>query len=349
MSELGIDEKVSFLSKPEAYASQPTRVERKETHMSWLFLTDRHVWKLKKPARYDYLDFSTVEVRKADCELEVELNRRLAPDVYLGVVPLVSDLHGRLQLGGEGRIIDWLVRMRRLPEDRMLDVALRTRTVSRDDVRRVGVLLARFYKQAKKISWSPVEYATRLGTVTAECARELCQPEYGLPTTLIEGICTSQMIVLKREATMFDDRVRQGKIVDAHGDLRPEHICIGPDPVIIDCLEFNADFRTLDPLSELAFLSLECERLDAPWVGESILDAYQCETGDRPPGPLLVYYKKHHALVRAKIAVWHLKDPDVRDPAKWIGKAKEYLCRAASLEEFHDRTIGVNAANRFRN
>ena len=336
MPEPGFTEKVVFLCRPEAYASRPTRVELKETHMSCLFFTDRYVWKLKKPMRYDYLDFSTVQARKADCELEVELNRRLAPDVYLGVVPLVSDPHGRLHLGGEGRIIDWLVMMRRLPEDRMLDVALRTRTVSRDDVRRVGVLLARFYKQAKKISWSPAEYATRLEAVTAECAMELCQPEYALPTTLIESIRADQMSVIKMQATMFDDRVRQGKIVDAHGDLRPEHICIGPDPVIIDCLEFNADFRALDPLSELAFLSLECERLAAPWVGESILDAYQCETGDRPPGPLLVYYKKHHALVRAKIAAWHLKDPDVRDPAKWIGKAKDYLCRAASLEELHN-------------
>ena len=131
MSEPGIAEKVAFLCRPEAYASRPTRVELKETHMSCLFLTDRHVWKLKKPARYDYLDFSTVEARKADCELEVELNRRLAPDVYLGVVPLVSDPHGRMHIGGEGRIIDWLVVMRRLPEDRMLDAAIHAHTVSR--------------------------------------------------------------------------------------------------------------------------------------------------------------------------------------------------------------------------
>ena len=103
MSDPGIAEKVAFLSKPEAYAIRSARVERKETHMSWVFLTDRHVWKLKKPVRYDYLDFSTVEARKTDCELEVKLNRRLAPDVYLSVVPLVSDLHGRMQLGGEGR------------------------------------------------------------------------------------------------------------------------------------------------------------------------------------------------------------------------------------------------------
>jgi aminoglycoside phosphotransferase family enzyme len=336
MSEPGLPEKVAFLREPEAYASQPARVELKETHMSCVFLTDRHVWKLKKPARYDYLDFSTVEARKADCELEVELNRRLAPDVYLGVVPLVSDPHGRMQLGGEGRIVDWLVMMRRLPEHRMLDVAIHTHTVSREDVRGVGVLLARFYKQAKRIPWSPAEYAARLEAATAECARELCQPEYALPAALIESIRADQMSVMKREATMFDDRVRQGKIVDAHGDLRPEHICLGPGPVIIDCLEFNAEFRALDPISELAFLSLECERLDARWVSESILDTYQCETGDRPPGLLLVYYKKHHAFVRAKIAVWHLKDPDVRDPAKWIAKAKDYLRRAESLEEIHN-------------
>jgi len=336
MSEPGIAEKVAFLCRPEAYASRPTRVELKETHMSCLFLTDRHVWKLKKPARYEYLDFSTIEARKTDCELEVELNRRLAPEIYLGVVPLVTDPHGRMQLGGEGRIIDWLVMMRRLPEDRMLDAAIHTHTVGRGDLRRIGVLLARFYQQAKRIPLSPAAYTTQLETVTAECARELCRPEYELPTALIERICANQMTVLKRQATMFEDRVRQGKIVDAHGDLRPEHICVGPDPVIIDCLEFNAEFRTLDPVSELAFLSLECERLDAPWVGELILDTYQCETVDQPPGPLLVYYKKHHALVRAKIAAWHLKDAGVHDPAKWIGKAKDYLCRAASLEELHD-------------
>jgi uncharacterized protein len=336
MSDPGIAEKVAFLSKPEAYAIRSARVERKETHMSWVFLTDRHVWKLKKPVCYDYLDFSTVEARKTDCELEVTLNRRLAPDVYLSVVPLVSDMHGRMQLGGEGRIVDWLVMMRRLPEEQMLDIAINTHTVGRDDIRRVGILLARFYKQAKRISLDPAEYVTQLEAATAECVGELCRPEYALPAALIESIGSDQMRVIRREAAMFEDRARQNKVVDAHGDLRPEHICVGPEPAIIDCLEFNADFRTLDPLSELAFLSLECERLGASWVGEFILDTYQCETGDRPTGSLLAYYKRHHALVRAKIAVWHLRDRDVLDPAKWIGKAKDYLCRAASLEELHN-------------
>jgi uncharacterized protein len=248
----------------------------------------------------------------------------------------VSDLHGRMQLGGEGRVIDWLVMMRRLPEDEMLDIAINTHKVGPEDVRRVGILLARFYKQAKRIPLSPAEYTALLEAATTECMRELCRPEYALRAALIESICTDQMSVIKREAAMFEDRARQNKVVDAHGDLRPEHICVRPEPAIIDCLEFNADFRALDPLSELAFLSLECERLGASWVGEFILDTYQCETGDRPTGSLLVYYKRHHALVRAKIAVWHLRDRDVLDPAKWIGKAKDYLCRAESLEELRN-------------
>lgn len=336
MSDPDIREKIAFLGNPEAYAVRPTRVETRETHMSCVFLTDEHVWKLKKPVRYDYLDFSTVEARKRDCELEVELNRRLAPGVYLNIVPLVIDVHGKMHIGGEGRIVDWLVRMRRLPGHRMLDVAIANGTLESEDVRKIGRLLANFYQQAQKIPLSPVEYRNRLKAEIAECTRELRQFEYALPPELIESIRAGQWRILQREASLFDERARQGKIVDAHGDLRPEHICAGPEPVIIDCLEFNADFRILDPVSELAFLALECERLGAPWVGELIFHTYEHETGDHPPEPLLVYYKKHHACVRAKIAVWHLKDPGVHDSTKWIGKAQDYLRRARSFQEFDD-------------
>jgi aminoglycoside phosphotransferase family enzyme len=308
----------------------------KETHMSCVFLTDWYVWKLKKPARYEYLDFSTVEARKRDCEMEVELNRRLAPGVYLGVVPLVIGPDNKMHLGSEGRAIDWLVMMRRLPEHRMLDVAVAEQTLSREDVGKIGRLLAKFYQQAQRIPFSPAAYRSRLEAETAECARELRQPQYELLPELVESIRAGQCRVLKQHASLFDGRARQGKIVDAHGDLRPEHICAGPDPAVIDCLEFHADFRVLDPVSELAFLALECERLGAPWVGELVLDTYRSETGDSPHARIVAFYKKHHACVRAKIAVWHLKDPGVRDSAHWIAKAKDYLRRAQSLQEFDD-------------
>jgi len=336
MSEPTLAEKVAFLSTPEAYATRPARVELKETHMSCVFLTDRHVWKLKKPSHYDYLDFSTLESRKRNCEREVELNRRLAANVYLGVVPLAIDAQGKMRLGGGGQVIDWLVMMHRLPKQQMLDAAIAANTAGHEDVRRLGMLLTRFYKQAKTIPLSAAEYASRLEVETNGWHKELLRAEYGLPEEVIGSIQADQMSLMKREAAMFVERARQGKIVDAHGDLRPEHICLGPEPVIIDCLEFNPDFRMLDPVSELAFLGLECDRLGAPWVGELILDVYRCQTGDHPPELLRLYYKRHHACVRAKIAVWHLKDPNVRDPAKWIDKAKGYLQQARSLEEFHN-------------
>ena len=335
MYEPGIVEKIAFLSKPEAYADGPSRVVLKETHMSCVFLTDRHAWKLKKPAHYDYLDFSTVDARKRNCELEFELNQRLAPDVYLGVVPLAMDAQGRMQLGGEGPIIDWLVKMRRLPEDRMLDAAIAAHMVSREDVRKIGVLLAGFYQRAPRIPLTPAQYASRLESETRECARELRRPEFALPAEPFASIFADQVRFLQENAAWIDDRARQGKIVDAHGDLRPEHICLAPETVIIDCLEFHPDFRVLDPVSELAFLALECERLGAPWIGEMVLGLYQRETGDFPSEALVAYYKRHHACIRAKIAVWHLKDAGVHDPQKWIHKAVSYLREAQSLHEFH--------------
>ena len=336
MSEPGLAEKVAFLSKPEAYPIRPSGVELIATHMSCVFLTDQHAWKLKKPVLYDYLDFSTVEARKRDCELELELNRRLAPDVYLDVVPLALHAQRKMQLGGDGRVIDWLVMMRRLPRHRMLDVAIAEQTASRGDVQRVGMLLARFYTQAKRIPLSPAEYVNRLKSETAECANELLRPEYALPAAMIESIQRDQVDVLTHDAAMFHERAERGQIVDAHGDLRPEHICVGPEPTVIDCLEFNPDFRILDPVSELSFLSLECGRLGAPWAGQLVLDTYQCRTGDHPPERLLLFYEIHHACTRAKIAVWHLKDPNVRDRMKWIDRAKGYLQRVQSLQQLHN-------------
>src|SRR5574341_2429097 len=134
----GIREKVAFLSKPESYPAPTRTVETKETHMSWVFLTDTQAWKLKKPVRLDYLDFSDPEARRRNCEQEVRLNRRLAPEVYLGIAPLILDRQGKMRLEGEGEPIDWLVVMRRLPAARLLDRAIADQTVSEADARKVG-------------------------------------------------------------------------------------------------------------------------------------------------------------------------------------------------------------------
>ena len=133
-SALTLREKVAHLSRPESYPEETAAVEVVQTHMSCVFLTDRHAWKLKKPVRHDFLDFSTLEARRADCEEELRLNRRLARDVYLEIVPLTFTSDGALRLGGDGEVMEWLVKMRRLPAQLMLDHAIRHGNVARHDV-----------------------------------------------------------------------------------------------------------------------------------------------------------------------------------------------------------------------
>jgi aminoglycoside phosphotransferase family enzyme len=119
--------------------------------------------------------------------------------------------------------------------------------------------------------------------------------------------------------------VRAGKIIEAHGDLRPEHIWLGEEPVVIDCLEFKREFRILDIADELAYLAMECEHMGAPAVGQIFLETYGEVTKDKPPDKLLHFYKSYRATLRAKISIWHIKDSKVRNPSKWSSLAREYL------------------------
>jgi len=331
VSKAGSQAKLAFLRRPAAYPEKPCRVEVVETHMSWVFLTDCDAYKLKKPVRYDCIDFSTAELRRRDCEEEVRLNRRLAREVYLGIVALTIDADGVLALDGTGEPDDWLVHMRRLPADRMLDQMIRQGEVEEADVRRAALRLARFYAQAPSCELTAKSYRERLADGARRDLRELSRPEFGLPVARATALADAQLAFLGREAELFDRRVREGRIVEGHGDLRPEHICLTPEPAIIDCLEFSRDLRVLDPADELAFLALECERLGKPVVGKWFFDVYAEATGDEPPAALVRFHRGYRALRRAKIAIWHLQDPGVRDRAKWRNRALEYLELATPL------------------
>jgi aminoglycoside phosphotransferase family enzyme len=161
--------------------------------------------------------------------------------------------------------------------------------------------------------------------------RELVLPLYALPVDRVEAVGASLLTMLEREPALFDRRAQAGRIVEAHGDLRPEHICLGVPPVIIDCLEFDRDLRSLDPVSELAFLALECARLGDPGIGDLVLKLYREATGDRTPQALVMFYWRFHAYHRAKIAIWHLKEADLGDPETWRSKAGHYLQLACRM------------------
>jgi uncharacterized protein len=241
------------------------------------------------------------------------------------------DRQGNLQLNGHGKTVDWLVHMRRLPSDRMLDSLVARDEVSKKDVLKLASMLANFYKKAAPVSVSSSRYRKRLAADLESARRDLTRPQCGLDRDLAESVIRWQLDFLDKNSDLLEARVREGRIIEAHGDLRPEHVCLEAQPVIIDCLEFNRSLRILDAVSELAFLALECERLGAPEIGEQLVTVYREQTGDWVPNALLEFYRAYHAAVRAKIAIWHLKDDDILDEAHWVAKAEQYLKMTARI------------------
>lgn len=293
--------------------------------MSWVFLTQHHVYKLKKPVRFQFLDFSTLEHRYRNCQEEVRLNRRLADDVYLGVVPLAIDAEGKLHLEGAGLPIEWLVKMRRLPRACMLDYAIQHKYFIQADIRRVTHALADFYSQALHVPITTNEYRQRLEQTLLENKKALLRHDYRLLNSKVASITDRLLSFLTREKELFDLRVKEKRIVDAHGDLRPEHICLIDPPKFIDCLEFNPSFRMLDPADELAFLSMETEYAGGPLIEKLVFETYRQMVDDMPSHSLVQFYKGMRAQLRARLAIWHLRDCSIEVSSKWIQCAKRYL------------------------
>ncbi len=323
--DTGISTKVVFLRQPSSYPEHPDEIGVIQTHMSWVFLLERFVYKLKKPVIFEFLDFSTLERRHHDCLEEVRLNRRFARDVYLSVVPLTQDASGRLHLDGDGEPVDWLVKMRRLPQESMLDQVIAARRVKEAEVQAVSKILARFYLRADPANITPPEYRRRFAQNIHAYTLALSETGYGLPQRQITTIEKTLQQFLSRRSKLFDARVNRRRIVEAHGDLRPEHICLIDPPAIIDCLEFNHTLRILDPADELAFLALECEYAGAPYIGQAVFDSYQQLTNDYPAHALVLFYKAFRAFLRAKLTIRHLDDHDARKHPKWVQRADDYL------------------------
>jgi len=328
--ELPLSRKVRFLKDPGHYPEPATAVEAKETHMSWIFLTDNHAFKLKKPVKYPYLDFSTLEKRRQDAEREVVLNSRLAGQTYIGVNRLTVDENDTLSLEGDGRPADYLVKMHRLPEGRMLDRLLEENRVPEREVVRAARRLSDFYRQAAAIDLSGEDYTARLG-------REIADNHQGLAgTESIDRELTGHshaalcncFTVLSEELAA---RAAQGRILDGHGDLRPEHICLTDDPVFFDCLEFNRTLRSVDPLDELAYLDIECQRYEHPEAATVFKTVYGHVTNDPCPPAVFHFYQAKRAFLRASLCAGHLGEEAYDGSREWIDKTHWYLRKTLEI------------------
>ncbi len=337
------DDKVAFLNSPHAYPGPVGDVLLRETHMSWVFLAGDRVYKLKKPVRFPYLDFSTLARREAACRAELRLNRRLAPGVYLDVAPLTLSADG-LSIGGQGPVVDWLVVMRRLDERNMLDRTLADNRLHPWQLDRLAVTLVQFYRRATPVFVSPARYLADWRLSLAYNKRVLLDHRLRLPAGLVQQIDAAQRRFLDDRAGLLARRVEARRIVDGHGDLRPEHIWLGDPVKIIDCLEFNAQLRAVDPFDELAFLHLECARLDGGWAGEYLRRRVARGLRDHISAELFRFYRCHRATLRARLAIAHLLGPEPRTPEKWPRLARTYLALARVDALALERSLRIRRA-----
>jgi len=321
---------VEFLSRPSSHAEGGRRVDTIETHWSWVFVTGDRAVKIKKAIRTEFADLRRITARRRNCAEEVRLNRRLSHDVYLGTRPLLADVAGTISFSAGAQAVDWAVEMRRLAPERMLDRLIANGEVRAEDVAALVARLTAFYRDARGHDADVEAYRERLvGSVHAN-RDELTRPEYGLPIERIERICARQLDVLA--ARQWLD-ARRGALVEGHGDLRPEHVCLDGEPQVIDCLDFSRALRTQDAVDDLGFLALECTRLGAPSIGEAILNDYRRASGDDAPPAVVRFYQSLRACVRARLAIRHLREPALAQNPLWRERAEAYLGIAQQLVE----------------
>lgn len=300
--------------------------ERIETHISWVFLGEDEVFKLKKPLDLGFLDFTTLERRKRACDAEVELNRRLAPGVYLGVVPVTADAGGP-RLGGEGPVVDWAVHMKRLADRDRADVRLAEGRLDHGAIEAVAATVAEFHTRAR----SDAETAA-FGTVDriAENVLENFRQtrdtvEHYLEPPEAAELEQFQLGFLRDHADLFEARVRADRVRDGHGDLRLEHVYVSDDGAIsiIDCIEFNDRFRYADVCADIAFLAMDLARLGHVDLSEHCLGSYARVADDHDLYGVVDFYESYRAHVRAKIATL------VAEGAHTPPKVRERMAREA--------------------
>ncbi len=320
---------LDFLSRTQSYPHRPERVTMVQTHASWVFLAPPLVCKVKQPVCLGFLDFSTLELRRADCEREVLLNRRLAEDTYLGVES-IRERDGGLEFGGTGEIVEWCVMMRELDPQFFLSHLLEEGVVGTAEMDLIVEKLRNFH--AAQPPLAPGEAATaieRLRLATGgnfEVARNWIGQ--ALSQSCFDAITLYTAGFFERRNALLESRIRGGWIRDCHGDLHAEHIHVAPDAVrIYDCIEFNTRFRHIDIANDIAFLAMDLDRYGRPDLAYYIVERFASLMNDGGLKPLMDFYKCYRACVRGKVASLHsaTESADETERAESLAQARRYF------------------------
>ena len=310
MNSQAQDSLLAAMLQPEFYPKPPAEVTHRETHISHLFFAGEVVYKVKKPVRYSFLDYSTLEKRRYFLQEELRLNRRLAPSVYIGVLPITFDDLG-WRLGGWAEPAEYVLVMRRLPEKRMLPFLLETGQMTPAMMRELAELLAKFHAEADPAAAiAAQDYPAIVAQQWHDNLADI-EPFLGKVVDAEDYRAVDKFGTdfIESHGELFKRRAEQGWIRDVHGDLHAEHICFAPEGIqIFDCIDFEPRFRQCDLVAEIAFLTMDVEVRGGAGSVESFLKRYEELLGDREARDLLPFWQCYRALVRAK--VYLLRGPD---------------------------------------
>ena len=319
---------IPFLQKsllnPEIYPDHPRTIKFIETHISLLFLTGSHVYKVKKPVDFGFLDFTTLEKRKYFCEQEVKLNRRLSPDLYLGVTRITEE-GDRILLDGKGESVEYAVKMKQIPEEFLLDKLLEKKQVTPKMIEAVSEKLVKFYFAAETNDL--IKGFAKPERVKQDTDENFEQTEkyidIAIPGEVYEEVKHRTNDFLRTKEKMFYQRIASDRIRDCHGDLRLEHIFWGDEISIFDCIEFNERFRYTDVSADIAFLAMDLDYRGRQDLSEHLIRAFIGESGDQELIEVLDFYKCYRAYVRGKVESFRLDDLHIPE-----GEKKEAQKRA---------------------
>ena len=339
---------VEALMKPEAYDEEPGRIELMQTHISFVFLTRNSVYKVKKAVDLGFLDFTTLEKRRFFCEKELELNRRLCGDMYLEVVPINrSDV---IKIKGEGETVEYAVKMKRMPQERMMNQLLEENKVDGKLVDRIAEIVADFHSKAEtnrrinefgSLAIIETNWKENFEQTREFVGKTIPMKNFKLIRERIDNF-------MKRNMSFFKKRVAEGRVRDCHGDVHSGNIFVTDRIYIFDTIEFNERFRYSDVASDVAFLAMDLDFKERTDLSNFFVKRYVKYSGDQELAKLLPFYKCYRAYVRGKVTSFKLKDPSVggeeksaamKEAEAYFELASTYAKNLYSAQKMRARTI----------
>ena len=302
MGERNLPDYIEYLLRADSYPHPVDDVQLIETHISYVILAGSYVYKWKKSIELGFLDFSSLEKRKIYCEREVLLNRRLCPEVYLGVVSIAQQA-GSFCLAGSGLVVEYGVKMVRLPEDRMMNALIQRKILSRTDIDRIVRTLVPFYENAQ--SSEAIKKCGTVDVVAENVLENLSQAEAFLDDAIIGNLQFEEIrdysVNFLHNKALFSQRLESGKIRDCHGDLHAGNICLAETVCIFDCIEFSDRLRCGDVAADVAFLAMDLELHGLEYLSDYFIERFIADSGDSGLISMLAFYKCYRACVRGKI------------------------------------------------